>query len=61
MSDFNNQLMKSANNCWDLFNKVPQEIKTRIITLGLLQLVSNFEGLERRRFLDVITARRNKD
>ena len=50
------QLISSANNCWDLFNAVPQDIKTRIVTLGLIELVNkNYTIEEREMFFKFIS------
>lgn len=53
------QLNRSANNCWDLYNALPHDMKTRVITLGLISLVrSNFRGQEVETFWAIISGRK---
>ncbi len=34
------KLIKVSDNCWTLFEKAPHEIKTKIIILGVMKLLT---------------------
>jgi hypothetical protein len=49
------QLLKSFDNCWDLFDKSPQNIKSRIIATGTIAVIqSNFTNDETKYFMQTM-------
>lgn len=47
--------LKSLNNCWDLFNELGQDGKSKIIALGLSTVIQhNFTTDETKDFLKTI-------
>jgi hypothetical protein len=49
------QLLKSFNNCWDMFNYMSQDAKSRIIASGIIAVIQgNFTADETKDFMQTI-------